>query len=217
MQKIFSNKIFLIVSGCIVLFIGLFVAWSLTSKKQPPKIIPITITKNDTIKGAQKPKITIVEYSDFECPTCAYFGPIVSNIVEENKKDTQLVYRHFPLPGHTNAKTAALVAEAAGKQNKFWDMHTLLFNNQTDWVNAKNKEKIFESYAKDLNLNISQYTKDIKSKTLLKKIEDNINQATSYSLQGTPTFIINGRIIDLPQSKEEFEKVIREERQKYSK
>jgi len=99
-------------------------------EKNEPQEIP----EGANVTGAQQPKVLIVEYSDFQCPACGAYAPIVKTALENNAQDTALIYRNFPLTSlHPMALPAARAAEAAGLQGKFWEMHDLLFANQKEW------------------------------------------------------------------------------------
>jgi protein-disulfide isomerase len=80
----------------------------------------------------------LIEYSDFQCPACGFYFPLLKKLEEEFGENIAIVYRHFPLSSvHPNAKFAAYAAEAAGKQGKFWEMHDLIFTNQSEWSDKK--------------------------------------------------------------------------------
>lgn len=97
--------------------------------------IPNTIEADDWVRGNKAAKVVLVEYSDFECPGCGAYYPIVEQLVEEYGDKIAYIYRHFPLTAiHKNAETMARAAEAAGKQGKFWDMYHLIFTNQSQWA-----------------------------------------------------------------------------------
>ncbi len=120
-----------------------------------------------------------------------------------------IVYRHFPLRQlHANTEIAALSAEAAGKQNKFWEMHDMLFENQKDWENDGNAQEIFISYAEKLNLNLAEFRQDMNSNELKKKIEDDYQSGVKAGINHTPTFFLNSKEIDNPRSYDEFKNII---------
>lgn len=152
---------------------------------------------SDHIKGKKDAKVIIVEYADFQCPACATEAPKMKNIVEKYSDKIAFVFRSFPLPGHTNAKAASAVAEAAGKQDKFWEMSYLLYENQSEWTNLTDKRDAkFEEYAQKLNLNIDQFKKDLTSDEINQKIKFDTALANSEKITETPTFKINGEKID---------------------
>ncbi len=146
----------------------------------------------DHIRGNIKGTVTLVEYGDFQCPSCGEAYPIVKEILKLKGDILKLIYRNFPLYQiHSNALHAAYAAEAAGKQNKFWEMHDILLENQEDL-----EDKDLQQYAKDLSLDINQFTKDMKSDQIAKKVEDDINGGIESGVNGTPTFFINGMSFD---------------------
>lgn len=156
--------------------------------------------------GAATPKATLVEFSDFECPACAAAFPVVKDIVNQYKDSLRFAYRHFPLEQHPNSRLAAYAAEAAGAQGKFWQMHDALFQNQTEL----SKDKI-EGLARDLGLNVEQFTKDITEETYKQKVENDITSAIKLGVSSTPTFFLNGKKVtvgNLVQLKAEIEKVL---------
>lgn len=162
------------------------------------------ISSSDWTKGAINPKVTIVEYSDFECPACAAYAPLVDEVFNEYKDKISFTYRNFPLPQHKNALAAAYAAEAAGKQGKFWEMSTLLFKNQSAWTGVSGAPAIFEGYAQELKLDLAKFKKDVASDEVKALVKEDAQSGTLSALDHTPTFFINGKMADNPRSKEEF-------------
>ena len=122
-----------------------------------------------------------------------------------------IVYRHFPLRQiHKNAEMSALSAEAAGKQNKFWEMHDMIFENQKNWENDKNAKDIFIGYAKELGLNFEQFKNDLGSKELEQKIEADYQSGVKAGVNHTPTFFLNGKEIQNFRSYDEFKVIVSE-------
>lgn len=143
--------------------------------------------KNDHHLGPLHASIVIVEYADFECPYCAAAVEVVDQIMKKNK-DICIIFRHFPLTNHhPNAGIAAMAAEAAGKQNKFWEMHHSLFANQEDM----GSERIF-TIAREIGLNIRQFTNDLEDEGLLKHVQADFDSGIKSGVDGTPTFFVNG-------------------------
>ena len=119
------------------------------------------INERDHVSG--KGDVVFIEYADFQCPACQTYYPMVKQVKQDFSDRVQVVYRNFPLTQHQNADGAARAAEAAAKQEKFWEMHDRLFEGQASWAEERNAEIVFESYARDLNLNIDQYKKQPRS------------------------------------------------------
>jgi protein-disulfide isomerase len=167
------------------------------------------VSHDDWVKGNRDAKIVLIEYSDFQCPACGFYFPILKKLSEEFGENIAIVYRHFPLFSiHPNAKFAAYAAEAAGKQGKFWEMHDLIFSNQSEWSDKKNVDEIFVRYAQILNLNIDQFKKDFSSKEIKQKIENSYKNALKLGLDSTPTFFLNGKKIPNPRNYEDFKNII---------
>lgn len=153
------------------------------------------LDETDWVMGASEAdaEITIFEYSDFQCPGCAGMYPVVEAFVE-SYPNVRLVYRHFPLDFHLNAGVAAEAAEAAGAQDKFWEMHDLLFDSSQEWgvlAETDFREKLSE-YAEMLDLDVGQFDKDMADGTYTAKVTAQYEEARDLGLPGTPTFLYNG-------------------------
>lgn len=194
----------------IILIGGLFGVWKITSKPTETKPIHFTLTKNDRTKGNKESKVILIEYSDFQCPACKAYFPLVKQITDTFKDKIVIVYRHFPLPQHQNSQKAAYAAEAAGAQGKFWDMHDLLFKNQENWADKSNADEILLSYAKELKLDEEQFKKDRESKTIKEKVDADLSSGQEAQVNSTPSFFLNGEKLDNPQNFEAFKKIIEE-------
>lgn len=154
-----------------------------------------TLIKEDSHKkGPTSAKVTLVEFGDFQCPACGASHPIVKQILEDDKENIQFAYRHFPLPMHKNAVKAALAAEAAGAQGKFFEMHDLLFENQSEWSEENNPEEFFEKYASELDLDLDKFRADMKDKKYEDKINKDKADGNALGVSSTPTFFINGQL-----------------------
>jgi protein-disulfide isomerase len=152
------------------------------------------VNNNDNTKGKKNAPVTLVEYGDFECPYCLQAYPIVKEIQKIKGDNLRFVFRNFPLSNvHPHAAHAAYAAQAAGKQNKFWEMHDLIFENQQ----ALEDEDLV-AYAKALNLNINQFRNDMASEKIARKVKDDFMTGVRSGVGGTPTFFINGTRFDGP-------------------
>jgi protein-disulfide isomerase len=196
------------VAGIIVLVIAL------ATKNQTAQFIGGGTVKaaddNDWIKGAplKDAKITLIEYSDFQCPACGAYYPMVKKLGQEFK-NISIIYRHFPLSQHANAKPAAQAAEAAGRQGKFWEMHNMLFDNQTAWSGSASAEEIFTGYAQTLELDINKFKANFNSTETKTKIETDY-QSGANAIDGTPTFFLNDKKIQNPQNYDDFRSIIQQ-------
>ena len=154
------------------------------------------ITASDQVKGNQESKIELIEYSDFQCPACGAYYPYLKQITKEFSEQIRFVYRHFPLKQHKNAELAGRAAEAAGKQNKFWEMHDLLFENQNSWATSSKAENIFISLAQQLDLDIEKFQQDLGSEEIKNKVGNDLKNGLKVGVNATPTFFLNGKMLD---------------------
>lgn len=164
----------------------------------------------DYVKGSASSSVILMEYSDFQCPACRAYYPVVREIVAEFGDRVTLVYRSFPLVSiHANAEFAARAAEAARKQGKFWEMHDLLFEKQNEWANVADVMPMFESYAKLIGISPDQFKTDFLSKEVKDFVRAQRLHAVKAGLGGTPSFFLNGKQIVNPNSADEFKQIIR--------
>ena len=148
----------------------------------------------DHIQGKEKSHITLVEYGDFQCPYCGKAYPIVKEIQKIKGDVLRFVFRNFPLSEiHSYALHAAYAAEAAGKQQKFWEMYDILFENQENL-----KDSDLRLYSEKLSLDMDQFTKDMNSDEVAKKVQTDIIGGIKSGVNGTPTFFINSIRFDGP-------------------
>jgi protein-disulfide isomerase len=180
--------------GLIVVILGMI---KLTARPQLGLAWLADQNSVDWTKGYRSAKIILVEYSDFQCPACAFYYRITKRLIDELGDDFQLKFRHYPLKRHTNAELAAISAEAAGRQGKFWELHDLLFERQKEWIkkNKEDAEKLFVEYAVSLNLNIKQFQRDLHSQAVTNKIQNDYRSGRRSGVKGTPTFFLNGQKI----------------------
>ena len=170
------------------------------------------ITKEDPTIGTESAKVTLVEYADFQCPACAAYHPMVKQLLTDYNGKIYFVYRYFPLTAiHQNAMISSLAAYAAGQQNKFWEMHDMLFQTQNSWASSPKTREIFIDYAKKLNLDIDKFKTDLESDKGKNFINDTYNKGLAIGVSSTPTFFINGTKIPNPRTYDDFKKLIQDE------
>jgi protein-disulfide isomerase len=168
------------------------------------------VTSDDWVTGSLIASTTLIEYGDYQCPACATYAPVVTQLATEFGADVAFVFRHFPLPQHSNAVPMTYAAEAAGRQGKFWEMTDVIYANQQAWQNADsdNVQAITTEYAKTLGLNTAQFEKDFTSSELRAKTDDQISKNQDLdAIQYTPSFFLNGTRV-APRSYPEFQKMI---------
>ncbi len=161
---------------------------------------------DDAVRGDKDAPVTIVEWSDFECPFCARFYQQTLPSIEEEYIKTgkvKLVYRDFPLSFHPNAQKAAEAAECAGEQGKYWEMHDMLFEQGVQGGVAG-----FKQYAKNLGLNTAKFDTCLDSGAMAGEIQQDTADGAAAGIQGTPGFIINGKLVSGAQPFAVFKQVI---------
>src|SRR6059036_1150611 len=144
-------------------------------------------TESMHIRGNPDAPVTLEEFGDFQCPPCGNIAGFIDELVKEYDPRLRIVFRNFPLPNHKHAREAALVAEAAGLQGRFWEMHDLLYREQAVWSNADDVRELFDSYAGMIGLNIDQFKKDIDEEKTKARVESDHERGDSLGVQSTPT------------------------------
>ena len=175
----------------------LFVFYTLFT--QGPTYSPVEISDSDHIRGTTENSVTIVVYADFQCPACATEHQTMTQLWPSIRDRALLIFRHYPITAqHRNSWTASLYAEAAARQNRFWEMHDYLFATQPIWASMNNVEGEFDSYALELNLDIDQLHEDIESEEIISKIRNDQRGGNSAGVRSTPAVFINGRLLTNP-------------------
>jgi protein-disulfide isomerase len=189
-QKIMF-KVGLYVVAPIFLLLVLFTLFS-----QGPTYSPIEVAENDHVRGDPDTPVIITVYADFECPACATENQLMSRAWVNIRDKAHLVFRHYPVTDtHPSAWNAALYAEAAGIQGRFWEMHDYLFANQVVWATSPNPEQEFESYALELDLDMDQLQQDMESDAVIEKVRNDQRGGNRSGVRSTPTLFINGDLV----------------------
>lgn len=153
----------------------------------------------DHVFGKVDSKVTLIEYGDFQCPPCAAVYPRIKAITEQDSNQLQFVFRNFPISTiHANARSSAAAAESAGLQGKYWEMHDKIYAGQSDWseLNETDRTDYYVKLAKSLSLDITKFKSDMASKDVAAKIDYDLALGKKANVQGTPTFFLNGKLLD---------------------
>jgi protein-disulfide isomerase len=148
------------------------------------------------VRGNTNAAVTIEEFGDFQCPPCSTFAAFGEELLKEYDSRVRIVFRNFPLPAHQHAREAALAAEAAGVQGRFWEMHDVLYREQAFWSYAPNARELFESYAGTLGLNLDQFRKDMDSEKAKERVDFDRARGDSLGVKVTPTLFINNQPVE---------------------
>ncbi|MBU1164612.1 thioredoxin domain-containing protein [Patescibacteria group bacterium] len=150
-----------------------------------------SVTNSDYIQGDKNAQLTLIEYSDFQCPFCSRHTPTLDKVLDEYKGKVRLVFRHFPLNSiHPQAQKAAEAAECAGEQGKFWEMHDKIFANQTA-ISVEN----LKSYASALGLNASQFNDCLDNDKYASKVQQQMQGGAAAGVTGTPATFIGDQLV----------------------
>src|SRR5262245_47922085 len=160
---------------------------------QRPQVDPNKVynipTGGSPARGPDNAKVTVVEFSDYQCPFCGQAEGLVKQVLETYPKDVRLVFKQFPLTSiHPNAMPASKAALAAGRQGKFWEMHHLIFENQRQLGPEK-----YTEFAEKLQLDVPQFQKDMESPEILAQINREMQEGKAADVTGTPTLFVNGK------------------------
>ena len=149
----------------------------------------------DQVYGNPDAKVVLVEYGDFQCPSCGAAHPQIKEAMETYKNDVAFIFRNFPLTTiHPNARVSSAAAEAAGLQGKYWEMHNIIYEAQADWekLTGDQRTNIFVGYATALGLDKDKFTTDLASKAVNTKISFDQALGKKIGVNATPTFYLNG-------------------------
>ena len=153
------------------------------------------------VEGQGRTGVKLVEYGDYECPICEMYYPVVKQVQAQFNSQIYFQFRNLPLTSiHQNAFVGARAAEAASMQNKFWQMHDLLYDNQNSWAQSNDPGTYFNVYAKQLGLNVNKFEQDFSSDYVNNVINADMNAFSQTGEQeATPTFFLDGKYISNSQ------------------
>jgi protein-disulfide isomerase len=175
-------------------------------RPDPNKRYTIDTTGSPSKGGSETAKVELVEFSDFQCPFCSRVTPTLVQIEEAYGDDVRIVFKHLPLRMHTRAPGAHAAAEAAHRQDKFWEMHDKIFANQRELSDEK-----YIEYAAELDLDVEKFKQDLADPAVKAKIDADAREAASFGVTGTPGFFINGRFLSGARPFDSFKVIIDEE------
>ena len=146
-------------------------------------------------RGGAEAKVTLEEFGDFQCPPCGLLFDTLETLEKDYGPRLRVIFRHHPLVNHTHAMEAALAAEAAGFQGRFWEMHDMLYRKRADWVTAKEAGPIFYKYAATLGLNLERFKKDVQGPEAKVRIAVDQKRAKTLGVENTPTVYLNDHLV----------------------
>jgi protein-disulfide isomerase len=161
-------------------------------------------------RGAENPAVTLIEYGDFGCPTCAIFHTFLDELMRRMPDELAIEFHNYPIPVSTNSIQAAIAAEAAAEQGHYWEMHDTLYNTQPQWTSRADAVEFFTSMAGQIGLDTTKFVADMARPDVQNRVISDRAQGEGLQISGTPSFFINGRRLNaLPSTVDEFEILIR--------
>ena len=155
----------------------------------------VGVEVRDHVKGNPDADVVLVEYSDFECPACAAFHPVVVEVMELYGDSVRFEYRHFPVINRN--PQVLMAAEAAGQQDRFFEFHDLLFENHQEWSQSRNVDRFLQRFAEELELDMALWNQHRRASLLRSKIRDDFDRGRTEGVTGTPTFFLNDERLQL--------------------
>ena len=172
----------------------------------PSKVYDINLAGSPSKGGGEEAEVTVVEFSDFQCPFCGRVNGTLNQVQDEYGERVRIVFKHLPLRMHAQAPLAHAASEAAKNQGKFWEMHDLIFANQRQLTEEK-----FIEYAGTLELDVDQFKTDMNSAAVKKRVDADTAEASRLGVTGTPGFFINGRFLSGARPFGDFKRLIDEQ------
>jgi protein-disulfide isomerase len=192
-----DKRFLAILAGLVIIFGGIFIV-SQNSSGNGSSGSSNGGSPTNHVEGKGQKKVTLVEYGDYQCPICgAYYQPL-KQVFDKYSNDIYFQFRNLPLISiHPNAFAAARAAEAAGMQNKYWEMHDMLYENQNAWSSSNNVLSVFQTYGKSLGLNVDKFKADYASDAVNKAVNADLAEfKKTGKQQATPTFFLDGQYVD---------------------
>jgi len=169
------------------------------SKKLPAPTAASGVASGTHVRGKADATVTIEEFGDFQCPPCGMMSGVLHKLVDDYRPRLRLVFHHFPLAVHAHAREAALAAEAAHQQGKFWEMHDVLYKEQSLWSIASDAPTLFVGYAKSIGLDVDRFKKDLAEREVAERVDADQKLGSSRGVTSTPTLFVNNVLVPANQ------------------
>ena len=195
-QFIKRNAPVFVIGGMTVVFFLVIIVLDQTKQHTEPRLNELEseglIASHTYTLGPKKASVVLVEFTNFECPSCALYHPVLKDLAERYPNKLRVAFRHFPFENQPGTKRGAEAAQAAGAQDKFWEYAGILYENPHDLY-----EDDLISYAQELGLDVEKFESDLKSGKFAYAVEEDVEDAKKLGLDSTPTFFLNGNKLDL--------------------
>ena len=199
-----DKRLMIIILAIIVAFVGLVFYSKAQEANQP------AATGSNNVYGKGDSPVTLTEFIDFQCEACYSYYPTIKEVKELYKDKVKFQVKNFPISsGHKFARMAAGYAEAAARQDKFWEMHDKILEGQKTWQLSSDASEYFKQYAEEIGLDMAKLDVDVKSSSVSATINADLKEVQELGGNGTPTFVLNGKKLDnIDNSVEAFSKVL---------
>lgn len=207
-----SKQFLGVIVAILVIFGSIIVSSSKNEAKNGDKSASTTLTQH--VEGQGKSGVTLVEYGDYQCPFCQQYYATVKDVAATYDEQIHFQFRNFPITSrHPNAFAAARAAEAAALQDKFWEMHDLLYQNndpngQAGWVAASDPTTYFNQFAEQIGLDMTKFKADFASEKVNDLVNADMKEGTRLGVSGTPTFFLDGKQVQIGNTADAFKKVL---------
>jgi protein-disulfide isomerase len=188
---------FIIIAAVLVVAVGVGVLMFRSSRPQPlatPTSSGGSVASSNV--APSKGVVMIDEYGDYQCPPCGLLHPIIKTLKGEYGDRIQFAFHHFPIPQlHNHALEASYAAAAAGFQGKFWEMHNLLYESQSQWSQLGDFRPALINFARQLGLDVPRFTRDMDGLQVVTIVSEDAQRGAALGVNSTPTVFINGQMI----------------------
>jgi protein-disulfide isomerase len=204
-----SKQFWAVIAAIVVVLVGVFM---LTGNKDEDKNSNSSGQTTNHVQGTSEAGVKLVEYGDFQCPYCQQYHATVKEALAAYEGKVSFQFVNFPLTSiHQNAFAASRAAEAAGKQNKYWEMHNMLYENAdpsgaSGWVASNSPTNFFKQFAKSIGLNAEQFDKDYASTAVNNAIQADMAAGRKLKVEATPTFYLDGKKVTIGNTVDDFKK-----------
>ncbi len=205
-----SKQFWAVIAVIVIALVGVFIV---TGEKNNTGS-GTTASASNNVLGKGTTGVKIVEYGDYQCPYCQTYHATLKQVLDIYGDKISFQFVNFPLTSiHQNAFAASRAAEAAGKQDKYWEMHDLLYETndpggRTGWVVSNAPAALFNQYATQLGLNLEKFKTDYASSSVNAAINSDLTKGNKLGVEGTPTFFIDGKKVTISNTVADFQKVI---------
>ena len=155
--------------------------------------------KSGHILGKPDAPVVLEEFGDFECPPCGNLSDPINQLERDYRGRLCVIFHNFPLPNHQHARDAAHAAEAAALQDRFWQMHDVLYREQALWSKAADVRSLFKAYAGTIGANVAQFEKDIESEEVKRRVAADQQKGSVMGVSTTPSIFVNDQLVPVPQ------------------